>query len=303
MAAITVAIPDLISNSYFPLVAAVDLGCFTAQGVEAELELIYPVTACYEKLRDGAIHFVGGAAHAALSAFPDWQGGKLLGAQGQHMYWFLVMRPDLVRDRGDLSTLKGVRIAAAPWVDMGLRQTLIAGGVDLAGDDVQIVPVPGLIPGNVNFGVMAAQALADGKVDGFWANGMGTEVAVTEGFGRVLLDVRRGDGPAEARDLTFSALATSEALIAEQPDLARAAVEALRQAHSLLREDPDRATAIAAKRFPEREAALIAELIRRDLPYYETDIPDAAIAGLNHFARAEGLAARDFTRPEMVAAL
>jgi glycine C-acetyltransferase len=58
-----VAIPDLISPSYFPLIAAVELGF-----LKADLELLYPVTKTYEELREGRLDFVGGAAHAALDA-------------------------------------------------------------------------------------------------------------------------------------------------------------------------------------------------------------------------------------------
>ena len=35
-----IAVPDLISNSYFPAVAAVELGFFKAEGLEAELEML-----------------------------------------------------------------------------------------------------------------------------------------------------------------------------------------------------------------------------------------------------------------------
>ena len=48
-----VVIPDLVSNSYFPAIAAVELGFFKQEGIDAELELIYPVGKCYEALRDG----------------------------------------------------------------------------------------------------------------------------------------------------------------------------------------------------------------------------------------------------------
>ena len=57
-------------------------------------------------LRDGAVDFVGGSAHSALAAFPEWQGVKLLCAQAQGMYWFLVVRADLKATRGDLSVLE-----------------------------------------------------------------------------------------------------------------------------------------------------------------------------------------------------
>jgi hypothetical protein len=36
------------------------------------------VTKTYEDLRDGKLDFVGGASHAVLYAFKDWQGAKLL---------------------------------------------------------------------------------------------------------------------------------------------------------------------------------------------------------------------------------
>src|ERR1700756_205116 len=116
------AVPDLISNSYFPAVAAVELGLFKEEGLDVELELVFPVDKAYQALRDGAVDFVGGSAHSALAAFPEWQGCKLLCAEGQGMYWFLVMRSDLRPARGDVSIVKGRRIGAAPWVEMGLRR-------------------------------------------------------------------------------------------------------------------------------------------------------------------------------------
>ena len=106
------AVPDLISNSYFPAAAAVELGFFKQEGLDVLLELIFPVDKCYAALRDGTIDFVGGSAHSALAAFPDWRGVKLLCAQAQGMYWFLVMHADLAAKRGDVSVVKGRSIGA-----------------------------------------------------------------------------------------------------------------------------------------------------------------------------------------------
>src|SRR5215207_1740924 len=89
-----VVIPDLVSNSYFPAIAAVEMGFFKDEGIDAELELIYPVGKCYEALRDGKADFVGGSSHSAPTAFPEWQGVKFLAALAQHTYWFLIMRKD-----------------------------------------------------------------------------------------------------------------------------------------------------------------------------------------------------------------
>ena len=44
-----VVIPDLVSNSYFPAIAAVEMGFFKEEGLDAELELIYPVDNCYAR--------------------------------------------------------------------------------------------------------------------------------------------------------------------------------------------------------------------------------------------------------------
>ena len=47
-----IGVPDLISNSYFPAIAAVDLGAFKAEGLDAEVELLFPVPKAMEALRD-----------------------------------------------------------------------------------------------------------------------------------------------------------------------------------------------------------------------------------------------------------
>lgn len=297
------AVPDMISNSYFPAIAAIDLGCFDREGLDVELEMIFPVDKCYQALREGTVDFVGGSAHSALAAFPQWDGAKLLCAQGQGMYWFLVMRTDLHAARGDVSVCKGMRIGAAPWVEMGLRRLLIEAGLDLARDDVTIAPVPGAAGAGINFGVTAARALADGKIDGFWANGMGAEVAVRGGAGTVVLDVRRGDGPPGCFNYTMASIATTDKLIAERPDVARAAVRAVTGAQAALRENVARATEVGRKRFPPAEAELITELIRRDLPYYDPAISREFVAGMNRFAQDMKILERDVPYEAVVAQL
>jgi NitT/TauT family transport system substrate-binding protein len=284
-----IAVPDLISNSYFPAVAAVELGCFKSEGLEAELELLFPVPKTMEALREGALDFVAGAAHATLSAFPDWQGAKLLVGLAQRMYWLLVLRADLGAGRGDVHAVKGLRLGAAPGPDTGLRRLLAAAGIDVVQDQVHIGPVPAASAAGVSFGVTAAQALEAGTIDGFWANAMGAEVAVRRGIGTVVLDVRRGDGPPAARDYTFPALVTTERRITQEPQTVAAAIRAIVKAQELLRQDPARATEVGQRLFPAAEAGLIAELIRRDLPYYDPAISAEAVAGMNRFAQDVGL--------------
>jgi NitT/TauT family transport system substrate-binding protein len=296
------AVPDKISPSYFVAEAAVELGFFKAEGLDVSLELIYPVDKAYAALRDGAIEFVGGAAHAVPSAFPGFKGAKLIAAQGQGMYWFLVMRSDIGAKRGDLNVVKGRAIGAAPWVNMGLRGLLTAAGIDLERDKVNIAPVPGLIGNSVpNFGVMASKALEEGKLDGFWANGMGAEIAVRGGYGVVVADARRGDGPKECFNYTCPAIVASDALIVRSPETVAAAVRAIVKTQAALNADVSRAGGVGRKLFPPTEAELIIELIRRDLPYYDATLSRDFVAGMTAFLRSQGVIEGDVPYETVVA--
>ena len=297
-----IAIPDLVSNSYFPAIAAVDLGFFEEEGLDMELELIFPVDRTLEKMRDGEIDFVGGSAHSTPHAFPGWKGGKLLGALAQGMYWFLILRSDLGAGQGDIEAVKGLNIGAAPLVDLGLKHLLTEYGIDLEADKGNIAPVPGAFTGkNVNFGVTAARALQDGKIDGFWANGMGAEVAVKSGAGTLVIDARRGDGPSSAFNYTMPALITSEKLINENPDACAAAVRALVKTQNALKDNYKLATEVGRKRFPAEEAELIADIIQRDLPFYNASITPDFISGMSSFSQAMGLIDSEVTYENAVA--
>jgi len=281
---VKIAVPDLISPSYFPAEAAVTLGFFANEGIDAQLELISPIERAYEDLRNGDIDIVAGSAHSALSAFPRWNGVKLICAQSQGMYWFLVMRADLGATRGDLSVVKGRRIGAAPWVGLCFRQLLVESGIDPDRDGVTIMPTPGSLDKKVNFGVAAARALEQGIIDGFWANGMGAEIAVRSGVGTLVLDARRGDGPKAGFNYTMATLATTDRLIADQPDKIAGAVRAIAATQLALQKDVQLVASVAAQLFPE-DSSHIVELVRRDLPFYRSDLTHAFVDGMNHFTR------------------
>ena len=284
-----VALPDLVSNSYFPAIAAVELGHFKEENIDAEIELIFPVPESFAALRDGRCDFVAGSAHAPLWAFPRWEGSKVLCALSQGMYWFLVLRHDINVKKGDVNGLKGLRLGAAPGVDVGLRQLLIAAGIDADAENITIGLPPGRIPEGKSFGVVAAQGLIDGVIDGFWANGMGAEVAITSGIAKCIIDVRRGDGPPAAFNFTQPALVTTQKLVDEQPEVAAGAVRAIVKTLNALKEDSSLATDVAKDLFPQKEASLISKLIERDQPFYNAKITTELIDGMNIFANNAGL--------------
>ena len=296
-----IAVPDLVSNSYFPAVAAIELGFFKAQGMDVELEMIFPVGRAMEALRDGGVDFVAGPAHTTPLAFPGWEGAKLLTAVSQHTFWLLVLRSDLGVRPGDAAAVKGLRIGAAPGPDAALRRLLAEAGVDPMRDDVTLAPVPGSGDAGVSFGVHAARALEEGIIDGFWANAMGAEVAVRSGIGNVALNPRRGLGPPAARDFTFAALVTTDRLVEDAPDAAEGAVSAIVEAQRALRADPSLAARVGERLFPPDEAALIEDLVRRDAPYYVAEISPNSVANLNEFSRNVGLLSGDIAYEQVVA--
>lgn len=278
---------DLVSNTCFPALAAEELGFFKAEGLEARVELVR-TPAAFPSLRDGGLDAVAGNAHAILRWFPRWEGAKLVVALAQGTPWLLVVRADLAAQRGDTLALKGLRLTAAPGPAPALRQLLIEAGLDPE-RDVEMVPVPGSDEPAISFGVFAAKALEAGQVDGFWANAMGSELAVQRGVGKVLLDVRRGDGPPEARRFSFAGLLVTDRLIARDPERVAKSVGAIVKTQQALRVDPTRALEAGQRRFPPDAAALIATLVERDLPFYNPEISREAVAALNRFTQAVGL--------------
>jgi NitT/TauT family transport system substrate-binding protein len=283
-----IATPDLVTNSYFPALAAEELGLFRDEGIDAHVELLPSLDAVHA-LRDGAVDFVAGGAHTTLLAFPDWKGAKLVVALSQGTPWLLVLRADLPARRGDVSAVTGLRIGAAPGPDGVFLRLLHEAGIDPARDGVTIAPVPGGTDPGASFGVTAAEALERGTVDGFWANALGSETAVRRGVGKIVVDVRRGDGPPGAGHYTLAALSTTDELIARQPERVAAAVRAIVRAQGILRKDPGRATEVGRKRFPPAAAEIIAAVVERDLPFYDPAIREPAVSAMNGFARSLGL--------------
>jgi ABC-type nitrate/sulfonate/bicarbonate transport system substrate-binding protein len=285
---IRIAAVDLVSNTSFPALAAKELGFFKAEGLDAHIELIAMLGAT-KALRNGnADAIITGSVYDVLTEFPRWEEVKLVVALSQGTPWLLVVRADLAAKRGDVSAVKGLRLTAAEGPDLALRQMLIGAKID-PDRDLQIVELPSAKARDVSFGVFAARALEAGQIDGFWANAMGSETAVRRGVGKILVDVRRGDDPAEVRRFTFASLATTEALIERDPECVAAAVRAIVKTQQALRAEPKRAVEVGRRLFSPEAAELIATIIERDLPFYDPVISEEAVSALNRFTQSVGL--------------
>ena len=282
-----IAAVDLVSNTCFPALAADELGFFKDEGLDVQIELVAAIGST-RALRDGSADaMISGSVFDVLTEFKDWKGAKLSVALSQGTPWLLTVRTDLAAERGDLEALRGLRLTAAEGPDLAFKQMLRSGGLD-PDRDVEILDLPGARERHVSFGVFAAQALEAGKIDGFWANAMGAETAVTNGFGKIHVDVRRGDDPGDVRFATFAGLATTDDYIAREPEAVDAAVRAIVKVQKALRADPTLAREVGARKFPPDSAALIAAVVERDAPFYDPAISEEAIQRLNAFAQSVG---------------
>jgi ABC-type nitrate/sulfonate/bicarbonate transport system substrate-binding protein len=239
--------------------------------------------------------------HTTLTAFPGWKGAKVVVTVAQGTPWLLVLRADRRVARGDVQAIKGLRIGAAPGPDAALRRLLVDSGIDIACEGVDLVRVPGTENPGASFGVLAAAALESGQIDGFWANALGSETAVRRGVGRIVLDVRRGDGPPAAGHYTFSALIVTESFIERAPEHVAGAVRAIARAQRILCADPGRATEVGRRRFPPPAAEMIAGLVEHDRPFYDPIVHEEAVRTSNEFARALGLLSEPVSYEQVVA--
>lgn len=282
-----IAAVDLVSNTCFPALAADELGFFKEEGLDVQIELVPTLGATKALRNETADAMIAGSVHDLLTEFAGWRGAKLCVALSQGTPWLLTVRADLAAGRGDIGALRGLRLTAAEGPDLAFKQMLRSAGLDPE-RDLEIVELSGAQERHVSFGVFAAQALQEGRIDGFWANAMGAETAVTRGIGKIHVDVRRGDDPDEVRFFTFAGLATTDDFIAREPGAIDAAVRAIVKAQKALRADPAIAREVGTRKFPPESAALIAAIVERDALFYDPVISEAAVQHLNAFAQSIG---------------
>jgi ABC-type nitrate/sulfonate/bicarbonate transport system substrate-binding protein len=281
---IRLTVADAISPSYFVAIAAVELGFFQREGID--MEFVFSPPDPSQALKDGAIDFFGGSPYTGLRAFPGWRGGALLCALAQDNYWFLAIRSDIECERGDVSAVKGLRLTASALPGLTLKRLLEEAGIDLQRDNVRIVPTRHRT--SPNWAWDGVDAIEQGLADGYWGNGLRADLGVKRGLAKILLDMRRGDGPPAARHWTFPALATTERLVKEHPDIAAGAVRAIVKTQRALRADPPLAAKAAQRLFPAEEAGLIAYEVARDAPFYHATITEEMVAHISRFAREIG---------------
>ena len=79
MSVVSISVPDLISNTMFPVLAAKELRCFDEEGVQVDVQLHTGIRAV-QALHDGSVEFCATGAEQPLALFPEWRGVRLLAA-------------------------------------------------------------------------------------------------------------------------------------------------------------------------------------------------------------------------------
>ena len=109
------------------------------------------------------------------------------------------------------------------------------------------------------------------------------ETAVRAGAGKVLVDIRRGDAPTKAFNYTCPALIGSDAFIERDPEAAAAAIRAIVKTQTAIKEVLSLVTEVGEILFPADDAKMIADVVERDLPYYDASISENFVMGMNEF--------------------
>ena len=98
----------------------------------------------------------------------------------------------------------------------------------------------------------------------------------------------------------MATLAATDKLIAEQPEKIADAVRAIASTQLALQKEVQLAENVAARLFPQ-DSSHIVELVRRDLPFYRSDLTHSFIEGMNRFARRINILDEDVLFSKVVA--
>jgi ABC-type nitrate/sulfonate/bicarbonate transport system substrate-binding protein len=83
-------------------------------------------------------------------------------------------------------------------------------------------------------------------------------------------------------------MATTDDFIAREPEAMAAAVRAIVKAQKALRADPSLARQVGQRKFPNDAAQLIANVVARDVEFYDPVISEEMVVKMNRFAQTVG---------------
>ena len=110
---------------------------------------------------------------------------------------------------------------------------------------------------------------------------------------RALVDPRRGEGPAFVKEMNFTTLQASGAVLSSRPDAVAKVVRAVVRAQKRLRDDGELALQLALKLFPDVDTAVMRAVLDADRPTYRPEITEEAMRQVHAGLRGVLLPADD----------
>lgn len=86
-------------------------------------------------------------------------------------------------------------------------------------------------------------ALQTGRVDVYGTTMPASEVAVAAGYGKIIVDMRKGEGPGDFRNSVYSVLLASSSRLKKEPDLFKKVIEAHKRTYCWLKDPKNLAEA------------------------------------------------------------
>jgi ABC-type nitrate/sulfonate/bicarbonate transport system substrate-binding protein len=278
---VRIALPKTLV--FFPVYAAETLELYAQEGVRVEfLEL--PGPRASQAMVEGRADLSATFAERPISFLREGKPIKNVMTLLKQNPLVLVVRSDV--PARDVKALKGLRVAstvAKSGSDLSLRAILRDGGLDLEKDvTIEFAGVNGLIP-----------SLRERKSD---AAILPTDFAaqlIHDKIARSLVDPRRGEGPAFVKDMNFTTLQASDAMLKARPDAVGKVVRAVVQAQKRLRDDGPLALRIALQWFPGVDAAVMQAILDADRPTYRPEITEEMMRQVHAGLRGALLPADD----------
>lgn len=241
------------SFAWLPLYVADGAGYFKDEKIDLEISYVKDGAVVLSGIMTGNAEIAGIGANSLFAARAREQPIKLLTPMNTEYTSTIFGRRKALEEKGitekstieeKIAALKGLKIgvvninSGVHLLFRSLMQTY--GKADL--DKVsEVVPVG-------DAGATLA-AMSRGLIDVTAFSPPVPQQAVKEGYAMILLDPIRGDIPS-TRGMVFTAMATTEDIIAKRPADLEAFVRAIGRANDLIRTDIGRAGAAARKHFP-----------------------------------------------------
>jgi NitT/TauT family transport system substrate-binding protein len=186
----------------------------------------------------------------------------------------------------DLKGLKFGITGRGASTDFTLRYLLKDAGLD-PDKDVTIIATGGLDT--------SVAALVKGDIQGFLAfEPMQSQVIHGLGIAKVVLDIRKGQGPKLLHDYAYNSMVAKEDYLEANPETARRMVAAIVDTHSFLA-DPknfEETVKIAEKYFQGIDPKLLRQILQDSIKAYRPVITKPAVANIGEMLKFAGLVKR-----------